>query len=113
MVLAVAVCQQIRFLIDLTSFWLLDSRGLRAVWNTTSGVLCGLVVPVQFFPDAVRDVLATSPFPAVLQAPIDVFSERGSAAGLLLHQLLWTLLLAGLARIVLRRATRRLVVQGG
>jgi len=111
--LAVVVCGQIKFLLDLTAFWLLDSRGVRALWAATSGVLCGLVVPLAYFPDWARRVLAGTPFPAVIQTPIDVFTERGNPAVLLGVQLAWALLLVAAGRAVLARATRRVVVQGG
>lgn len=111
--LAVVVSAQVRFLLDLCAFWLLDARGVRAVWNATSGVLCGLVVPLAFFPDWARVLLWCTPFPAIMQGPIDVFSERGDVALLLGHQVLWAGLLVVAGRVVLARATRRLVVQGG
>jgi ABC-2 type transport system permease protein len=111
--LAVVVCHQIRFLLDLTAFWLLDVRGVRAVWATVGPLLCGLVVPLAFLPDPARAVLALTPFPAVLQTPIDVFAERGPVLPLLAHQVAWAVLLVAAGRLVLRRGTRRLVVQGG
>ena len=111
--LAVVLCGQIRFLLGLTAFWLLDNRGVRALWATTSGVLCGLVVPLGYFPDGVRAVLGALPFPGLIQTPIDVFSERGSPTGLLGHQLVWAVVLLAAGHLVLARATRRLVVQGG
>jgi ABC-2 type transport system permease protein len=111
--LAVVVCQQFRFLLDLSAFWLLDARGVRAVWAVASGVLCGLVAPLAFLPAGARAALAASPFPAMMQTPIDVFTERGAAGPLLAGQLLWAVLLVAAGRLVLHRATRRLVVQGG
>ena len=111
--LAVLVCGQIKFLLELTAFWLLDSRGVRALWAATSGVLCGLVVPLAYFPDWARRMLAATPCPSVLQTPIDVFTERGNPAAQLGVQLFWAVLLAAAGRAVLARATARLVVQGG
>ncbi|WP_308258032.1 ABC transporter permease [Pseudonocardia lacus] len=112
-VLAVVVSFSLRFLLDLSSFWLLDSRGVRSVYNGLGGVLAGLTVPLAFFPDALRGLLYATPFPAILQTPIDVFTERDGLAELLAHQLLWAVALLALGRLVLARATRKLVVQGG
>jgi ABC-2 type transport system permease protein len=111
--LAVVVSAMARFLVDLTAFWLIDARGVRSVYNGAAGVLAGLTVPLAFFPDAVRNALYATPFPAMLQTPIDVFTERGSPAALLGNQLLWAAALLGLGHLVLARATRKLVVQGG
>jgi ABC-2 type transport system permease protein len=112
-VLAIAVSSGLRFLLDLAAFWLLDARGVRGVYNAVGGTLAGLTVPLAFFPDAMRELLYATPFPALIQTPIDVFTERGPLLALLVHQLLWALALFGLGRLVLSRATRKLVVQGG
>ncbi len=83
--LAVVLSFALRFLLDLAAFWLLDARGVAAVYGAVSGVLCGLTVPLAFFPDAVRTAVYATPFPALMQTPIDVFTERGAAAALLAH----------------------------
>lgn len=111
--LAIVVSFGIRFLLDLAAFWLLDTRGVRGVYNAVGGTLAGLTVPLAFFPDAVRVGLYATPFPAMLQTPIDVFTERGPLPALLAHQLVWAVVLIALGRLVLARATRKLVVQGG
>jgi ABC-2 type transport system permease protein len=111
--LAVVISSQLRFLLDLAAFWLVDARGLRGVYNSVGGTMAGLTVPLAFFPDAVRWLLYATPFPALVQTPIDVFTERGSVVLLLGHQLLWAVALLAIGRLVLARATRKLVVQGG
>jgi ABC-type uncharacterized transport system permease subunit len=58
-------------------------------------------------------VLAWTPFPALFQMPIDVFTERGDPFGILVQQLAWAAVLFALGRAALARGTRRLVVQGG
>lgn len=111
--LAVVISFAVRFMLDLTAFWLLDNRGVATVYAATTGVLCGLTVPLAFFPEPLRITLYSTPFPAMLQTPIDVFGERGAAAALLAHQVLWAALLLAAGQLVLARATRKLVVQGG
>ncbi|HEY0812660.1 MAG TPA: ABC-2 family transporter protein [Pseudonocardia sp.] len=103
----------IRFLLNLSAFWLLDARGVLAVWGTFGGLLCGLIMPLQWFPAWAQAVLAWTPFPALFQTPIDVFTERGDPCVLLLHQLGWAVVLFGLGRVALAAGARRLVVQGG
>ena len=112
-VLAVALSSTLRFLVELSAFWLLDARGVRSLYGAVSGVLAGLTVPLGFFPDAVRAAIYATPFPGLLQTPIDVFSERGPAWTLLGHQLAWLAIALVAAQISLARATRKLVVQGG
>jgi ABC-2 type transport system permease protein len=111
--LAVAVSFGIRFLLNVSAFWLLDVRGVIAVWGIVGGVLSGLVLPIAWFPAWAQAVLAWTPFPAIFQTPIDVFTERGDALGHLAAQLGWAVLLLLLGRVALARGARRLVVQGG
>ncbi|HLU53822.1 MAG TPA: ABC-2 family transporter protein [Pseudonocardia sp.] len=111
--LAVVVSFALRFLLDLTAFWMLDNRGVVGIYASGSGLACGLTIPLAFFPDVLRAALYATPFPALMQTPIDVFSERGPTAALIGHQVLWAAVLLAAGRLVLARATRKLVVQGG
>ena len=116
-VLAVLVCSVCRYLVALTSFWLLDIRGAQMVWVVASGVGSGLYFPLPLLPDWLVTVLwVGTPFPALMQAPLDVLVERGGTGhGLVLiaGQVGWLAVAIGLARVVQRRALRRLVLQGG
>jgi ABC-2 type transport system permease protein len=112
-VLAVVVSFGIRFLLNASAFWLLDARGVLAVWGVVGGVLSGLVMPLAWFPEWARTALWLTPFPSLFQSPIDVFTERGNALGVLAVQLGWAALLLVVGRAVLARGTRRLAVQGG
>ena len=112
-VIALVISFGFRFLIDLSAFWLLDNRGLYGFWNVSSGLLCGLTVPIAFFPDWAREVLWMTPFPALLQAPIDVFLGHGSPVKILLYQAFWAVVILALGHLALQRATRRVVIQGG
>jgi ABC-2 type transport system permease protein len=112
-VIALVVCFACRFLIDVSAFWLVDNRGLFGFWNVASGLLCGLTVPVAFVPEWARDALWMTPFPALMQAPIDVFLGHGDPAETLLYQAFWAVVLLVAGHLVLRRAVRRVVVQGG
>jgi ABC-2 type transport system permease protein len=112
-VIALVISFGFRFLIDLSAFWLLDNRGLYGFWNISSGLLCGLTVPIAFFPDWAREVLWMTPFPALLQAPIDVFLGHGNPVKILLYQAFWAAVILALGHLALQRATRRVVIQGG
>jgi ABC-2 type transport system permease protein len=111
--IALVICFGCRFLIDISSFWLIDNRGLYGFWNVSSGLLCGLTVPIAFFPEWARDVLWMTPFPSLLQAPIDVFLGHGDPVELLLLQVFWAVLLLAAGHFTLRRAVRKVVLQGG
>ncbi len=105
-----------RFLTNLSSFWLLEIRGVHTLYMVASGIFCGLLVPVHWFPGWLQVVAHATPFPSLLQTPVDLMSGRttGAAAGFaLLTQTAWLLAMLALGRVALARGARRLVVQGG
>ncbi|MGH8793736.1 MAG: ABC transporter permease [Stackebrandtia sp.] len=117
MTLAVLVCFAIRYLINLTAFWLLDVRGPNMLWVLASGVGAGLYFPLGFLPDWLAAFLQYgTPFPSIIQFPADVAVERDDVSGQLVRigvQAFWTVACLALAFAVQRRATRKLVIQGG
>jgi ABC-2 type transport system permease protein len=112
-VIALVISFACRFLIDVSAFWLIDNRGLFGFWNVSSGLLCGLTVPIAFFPEWAREVLWMTPFPALMQAPIDVFLGHGDPVRTMLHQVFWAVALLAAGHLLLQRAVRKVVVQGG
>ncbi len=115
--LAVVVSFACRFLVNTTAYWLHDARGPIMMWTLSAGVLAGLYFPLRLLPDAVAVTLwVATPFPGILQTPLDVLVERDPAAlqaGLVGLQAAWAAGLLGLCALVQRRAERKLVVQGG
>jgi ABC-2 type transport system permease protein len=112
LVLAVVVSLGFRFLYNLPAFWLLDIRGVVLLVVSVSLFFSGAIVPLAYFPGWLKALADALPFAAILQTPVDVWlgKAHGRQIGL---QLVWAVVLFALGRIVLARATRKLVVQGG
>jgi ABC-2 type transport system permease protein len=115
--LAVVVSFACRFLVNATAYWLHDARGPVMLWTLAAGVLAGLYFPLRLLPDALAVALwVATPFPSILQTPLDVLVERDPSAlqtGLVALQAAWAGVLLAVCALVQRRAERRLVVQGG
>ena len=114
--LAVVVAFAGTFVKNLLAFWLVEIRGLMLLWMITAGLLCGLYLPVPWFPDWLRTIATWSPFPSMLQQPIDILAGRVVGADIatsLAIQVFWVAALLGLGQVVLRAGRRRLEVQGG
>lgn len=114
--LAIVVSYAFRFLYNVATFWLLDWRGTMIIAITAANFFSGFVVPVGFFPPPVEIIARATPFPAMVQVPIDIFVGRTQGAEVLaalVSQLAWAVALLGLAALLFGRGVRRLVVQGG
>jgi ABC-2 type transport system permease protein len=114
--LAVTVSFALRFMVNLSAFWLLDIRGVHSIAAGLWTVLSGFAIPVAFFPDGARAVIRALPFVAMLQLPADIFLEHARGVDVvrvLGTQMFWVIVLLGAGRGMLAFATRKLVVQGG
>jgi ABC-2 type transport system permease protein len=114
--LAVAVAFGWRYLLQLSSFWLLDVRGANQLGWLAAQFLSGAFLPIVFFPDWLESVSRALPFASMLQLPVEVWLGRYDAGELpwvYAQQLFWGVVLVLAGRHVMSRAVRRVVVQGG
>jgi ABC-2 type transport system permease protein len=115
--LGVVVSFGCRFLINACSYWLLDNNGPLVLWSLAAGVLGGLYFPLRFLPDwAMWTVWLATPCPSILQAPLDILTERDGVPGvtaILGLQAFWAIATLSACVLVQRLAERKLVVQGG
>lgn len=102
-----------RFLVTLTGFWLLDTRGAHSLAGGIVTVASGALLPLTLLPDGMARVARVLPFAAMVQTPFDVFTGERSAIAALAGQAAWAVVLLVVGRVVLRRAVTKLVVQGG
>jgi len=115
-VLAVVVSFGLRMLVAASAFWLLDDTGVKNLNAILSMFLSGLVVPLVLFPGWTRELAMALPWAAFLQVPADIWLGQRAGTALwtgLGFQALWAVVLLGICSVVLRFATRKVVVQGG
>jgi ABC-2 type transport system permease protein len=114
--LAITISFAWRFCLNLSTFWLLDYRGIGNIGNLVALLLSGFLVPIAMFPDTVRTAFYLTPFASMVAVPIDVFLGKldgEELAAALLLQAFWAVAMLGIGRLVLEAALRKLVVQGG
>jgi ABC-2 type transport system permease protein len=115
--LATVVCFGCRYLVNAAAYWLMDVRGPQVAWTLLSTTLGGLYFPLWFLPHgAALALIAATPFPSIIQLPLDVLIERGSPlqqAGCVGVQLGWAVGMLALCRWVQRQGERKMVIQGG
>jgi len=114
--LAAGVAAAYWFVVNVSAFWLVEIRGLIVTMSLLVVFFGGIVIPLWFMPDALLGVSRLTPWAAMVQLPGEVLIGSRDlnavfrAYGL---QVFWLIALTGLGTVVLRRATSRLVVQGG
>lgn len=114
--LGVAVSFGCVYVIHVTGFWLVETRGLQLLYMVVSGFCAGLFVPLALFPGWLHALAYATPFPSVLMTPVDVLS--GQVAGLaaaraVLVQVAWLGGVLLLGRLLTGAGLRKLEVQGG
>jgi ABC-2 type transport system permease protein len=114
--LAVLVSFGLRFLVAGTAFWLLDATGPANIAFVLTLFFSGLTVPLVLFPGWLGDLAMVLPWVAYLQVPADIWLGHRSGTellGALALQAFWAVVLLAGCALLLRAATRKLVVQGG
>ncbi|MBP7228044.1 MAG: ABC-2 family transporter protein [Longilinea sp.] len=105
-----------RFLVNLASFWTPDALGVGRALFGISQLFSGFIMPLRLMPDWFRQWSEFTPFPSMVNTPIEVYVGLLSGAELwraLLWQAGWALALFGVAQLVYAAGIRRLVLQGG
>jgi ABC-2 type transport system permease protein len=94
----------------------MSDRGANALAGAVVNLFSGMVVPLAFFPDALRPWLRAQPFAGLVDIPFSIYFgalSGWSAAGAIALQFGWALGLVALGRWWLGAVMRRLQVQGG
>jgi len=116
LVLAVVVSFGLRFMVASSAFWMLDASGATFLASAFALFFSGMMLPLVLFPGWLGTLAEALPWSAFVQVPIDIWLGQYDGWGLvgaLGFQAFWVVALLGLCQVVLRAATRKVVVQGG
>ncbi|MGC4106406.1 MAG: ABC-2 family transporter protein [Thermomicrobiales bacterium] len=102
-----------RFLLNTTSFWLVDHRGINYLALAAMNILSGLLIPLAFLPDPILTVVNLLPLRAIVMIPGQIYLGQIPIAEGLAIQLFWAVVLLLLGSWVLSRGEKKVVVQGG
>lgn len=106
----------IEFMVGLCSFYTFNNHGLRFMKSSLLSILSGGVVPIFFFPEAIVKVLDYMPFAGMVSVPVQIYMGKYGMTESIKYiglQLVWCILLFGLAKFFYARSIRKVVVQGG
>jgi ABC-2 type transport system permease protein len=114
--LAVSISFLCGYAVNILGFWLVETRGVRSLYAVTSSFLGGLFVPVGLFPDWLSTLAHATPFPSIVQVPIDIISGHVigvEAIKAVAMQCFWAALTCLVGRSLTRAGRHKLEVQGG
>ncbi len=116
MVGALCLVSAFATLITISLLWTISGDGIARIVPSVVLLGSGNILPLPLFPDWAQTLLTILPFSSMADAPFRIYMGHlppESVFGVLLHQLIWTVLLILAGRALLASGTRRLVVQGG
>ena len=116
LLLAMLVSFAWRFCVNILALWMTDAIGVARLGFTLSVFFSGFVVPVKFFPPWLQAMARATPFPSLIEMPVQIWLGilSGPAAfNAILEQALWLVTLMLMGRVMLAAGTRKLVIQGG
>src|SRR5690606_19554835 len=106
--LASGVGFAVRFLTNLSTFWLLDNRGVDQLVTMALLFFSGMLVPIVLFPSWLEATARALPFAAMIQLPVELFMGRhdttGEIVGVLIVQAGWLIALLAAGRAMLAAA---------
>ncbi|GII03611.1 ABC transporter permease [Planobispora takensis] len=111
--LAVVVSFGWRYLIALSSCWILDERGMQSLSIVMMMFFSGMILPLNLYPGLLGDIVRALPWAAIVQVPADVYLGKHDVTRALGFQLLWAVALFALGALATRAARRKVVIQGG
>lgn len=116
LILTLGVTCAMTLIVYFSCFYTLSSQGLRTVLDPVTEFLNGAIVPLPFMPAWLSSVLRYTPFGAMVNAPLRIYS--GDIRGMelteaLLLQVFWLAALMGLGWLIQHRGLKRLCLQGG
>lgn len=116
MILALWMANAFTLLIYILCFYTMSPMGLRTLSTTAIEFFSGALIPLPFLPDGFRQFCELLPFASMQNLPFRVYS--GDLAGyeavfFIFLQLFWILCFTLLEQLLLKRALKKVVVQGG
>ncbi|MDH4183421.1 MAG: ABC-2 family transporter protein [Nitrospinota bacterium] len=106
----------VNFLFALLAFWIVETFSFQLMKYGMFTLFSGGIIPLDFFPDMVRPIVAWIPFMSVLYVPTAVFIghlQGAQAAGFILFQAGWVVALGICCALTWRAARKKLIIQGG
>ena len=116
LVAAILMSAAVGVILTVSLLWTISGEGVTRIMPAFVWLTSGLIVPLPLYPDWAQPLLAFLPFRGLGDTPFRIYlgmTSNAEAWATLAHQAIWTVVFVAVGHLLLARATRRLVVQGG
>ena len=103
---AYLLLSQIKFLLGISAFWLLEPGGLMEIWNVLNGLFAGRLLPLQLLPLWAQWIGNALPFSILYSFPMQILLNKATGEEIVwgfARQALWLTVLALAVRWVWNR----------
>ncbi|MBR6689903.1 MAG: ABC transporter permease [Bacilli bacterium] len=114
--LASVLVTVITLLYHIICLFTLDEKGIVNMFMVTSDILSGLTIPIPFFPSYFQSIVNILPFRYVSDFPFRLYvGNIPITEGLIgiLVQIIWIIILIIIGNILMKKALKKAVIQGG
>jgi len=84
--------------------------------NSLAGILSGFIIPLPFFPEKILNVVNLLPFASMQNLPFFIYSGYISERDAVFKtgvQILWIIVFYITGRLLMKKALKKVIVQGG
>ncbi len=116
MVLGFLVLISFSMLIYISAFYTLSPMGIRMLATSVIEFFAGAVIPLPFFPEALQPIMYALPFASMQSTPFMIYVGHISGMEIvksMVLQVIWLVVLVIAGRLLMKRALKKVVVQGG
>ena len=114
--LGYGVLWTISFLVQMTSFWLINIWSLITIKDVLVNVCSGKMIPLWFMPVWMTGILRFTPFEAIYFTPVQIYLGQLTMPEMLTKcavQIVWIVILYLIGSILWKQGQKKLIVQGG
>lgn len=103
-------------LIYISAFYTISPMGIRILATSVIEFFAGAIIPIPFFPESLQPIMYALPFASMQNTPFLIYTGHISgfeAIQSLALQAIWLTALMIVGRLLMKRALKKVIVQGG
>lgn len=116
MIMGLLVTVALCMLIYIATFFTISPAGVRMLSLSIVEFFAGSILPLPFFPDKIRKIMEFLPFASMQNVPFRIYSgdiRNLAAAEAIILQVFWLAVLVFIGDLLMKKALKKIVVQGG